>query len=263
MGTVLDADLLTPVRKYEGLLRLHAEIMQQVSPDRFFAQNGYFTGSRMGVPTYRLQSSDITFEDIQHPVIDPLSGQPMLNPATGEPAIEHDRLVTARNNLLYFEDVPVFYWPVIATDLNEPSYFLRRVQYKSDSVFGQQFLADFNVYQLLGMQKPPKGTDWDLSLDYMSLRGFGYGTTYLYQADNLFGIPGHSAGMIDYWGIHDTGYDNLGLDRSHLEPETEDRYRFLLQHREELPGGFQLTVEGGIKATAISWRNISGTNGTN
>ena len=122
------------------------------------------------------------------------------------------------------------------------------MQYKSDSVFGQQFLVDLNAYQLLGLQKPPKGTDWDVSLDYMSMRGLGYGTTYQYQADNLFGIPGHSAGMIDYWGIHDTGYDNLGVDRSHLKPEADDRYRFLLQHREELPDGFQLTVEGGVQS---------------
>jgi hypothetical protein len=248
VGTILDADLLTPVRKYQGLLRLHAEIMQQVGEGRYVAQNGYFTGSRMGVPTYRLQSGDITFEDIQHTEIDPLTGQAKINPDTNEPAIEHERLATARNDLVYFEDVPVFYWPFIATDLNEPSYFIRRVQYKDDSVFGEQFLVDFNMYQLLGVQKPPKGTDWDLSLDYMSLRGFGYGSTYQYQAENLFGIPGHSAGLVDYWGIHDTGYDNLGQDRSHLLPETEDRYRFILQDRQELPGGYQVTIEGGVQS---------------
>ena len=104
------------------------------------------------------------------------------------------------------------------------------------------------MYQLLGMQKPPKGTDWDLSLDYLSQRGFGYGTTYLYHTQNLFGIPGQSAGLIDFWGIDDHGYDNLGLDRSHLQPEVDYRYRFLLQHRQELPDGFQLTVEGGAQS---------------
>ena len=32
IGTVLDADMLTDVPKYEGLLRLHAQILQQSQP---------------------------------------------------------------------------------------------------------------------------------------------------------------------------------------------------------------------------------------
>ena len=82
----------------------------------------------------------------------------------------------------------------------------------------------------------------------MTMRGLGFGTDFLYRRENLFGIPGQSAGMIDFWGIHDTGYDNLGQDRSHLQPETEDRYRFILQHRQQLPDGFQVTVEGGVQS---------------
>ena len=70
------------------------------------------------------------------------------------------------------------------------------------------------------------------------------------------------AGLIDFWGIDDHGYDNLGLDRPHLQPEVDYRYRFLLQHRQELPDGFQLTVEGGARATATSSRNTSSRNGT-
>ncbi len=84
------------------------------------------------------------------------------------------------------------------------------------------------------------------------MRGFGHGTTFLYHEKDLFGIPGQSAGLVDYWGIYDNGYDNLGIDRSHLQPEVDYRYRFLLQHRQQLPEGFQLTVEGG----AISDRNF-------
>ena len=71
------------------------------APTALWPRTRFMTSSRMGVPGYRVQSSDITFDDIQHPVIDPLSGQPMVNPATGEPAVEHERLVTGRNDLLY------------------------------------------------------------------------------------------------------------------------------------------------------------------
>ena len=243
VGTVLDADMLTPVPKYAGMLRLHAQVLQQLSPQKFLAHNAYFTPSRFGVPGYRLNAKDVTLEDEPHPGIDL---------ATGEPRIEHDYWMTSRNDVFYLEEVPIFYWPYMAADLSEPTYYIRRVQFKTDSVFGTQVLTDWNMYQLLGIHKPPKGTDWDLSLDYMSDRGFGHGSTFQYHTADLFGIPGQAAGMVDFWGIDDHGYDNLGFDLSHLQPEVDYRYRFLLQHRQELPNNFQLTVEGG----AISDRNF-------
>ena len=258
IGTVLDADMLTPAPQYAGLLRLHAQILQQTSPDRYFAQNAFFTSSRLGVPEYRMQSNDVTFEDIQHPILDQASGQPLMNPITHEPAIEHERFMTARDDFLYVEGVPVFYWPVIATDLNEPTFYLRRIQYKDDAVFGSQILTHWNMYQLLGIHKPPPNTNWDLGLDYLGSRGFGAGTTFLYHPADLFGIPGKTNGLAEFWGLDDHGFDNLGTDRSHLAPEADYRYFFHLNHLQEMPDGgktdaagfwehgFQLALEGGV-----------------
>ena len=245
IGTVLGAELLSPVPQYEGLVRLRAEVLQQTGRDSFFAQNAFFTSSRMGTPGYRLQSGDISFKDEQKPVVDPASGQQLADPLTGEPMVEHDRLVVATNNFLFLENIPVFYWPMIATDLNESSYFLRRIRFKHDNVFGTQVLTNWNMYQLLGIRHPPTGTDWDLSLDYLSSRGLGHGMSYLYRRDELLGIPGPTAGMADYWGIFDNGYDNLGIDRPHLKPDVDYRYRFLWQHRQQLPEGFRITAEAG------------------
>ena len=75
IGTVLDADMLTPVPKYDGLLRLHAQILQQVSPERMLAHDAFFTSSRLGVPAYRMQTRDVTFDDVPHPLLDPLDGR--------------------------------------------------------------------------------------------------------------------------------------------------------------------------------------------
>jgi hypothetical protein len=245
IGTVLDAEVLTPMPKYDGMVRLHAKILQETSPEHFVGQDGFFTPSRLGVPGIRMQSTDITFDDVQHPVVDPFTGQPAINPKTNEPAVDHERLVTASNDFIYLEDVPIFYFPYFATDLNDPSFILRRIQFDHNSIFGYQIRADFNAFQLLGIKKPPPGTDWGVSLDYLSARGFGYGTTFLYKEDNLFGIPGHTSGLVDYFGISDRGYDDLGADRSHLQPEATYRDRLLIQHRQDLPDGFQLTLEGG------------------
>ena len=65
VGTVLNADILSPVPTYAGLLRVHADVVQQTASDRFFAENAFFTSSRMGEPSYRLQAGDVYFEDLQ------------------------------------------------------------------------------------------------------------------------------------------------------------------------------------------------------
>jgi hypothetical protein len=252
VGTILDADMLTPVPKYQGLLRLHAEVLQQLGRERFFAESAYFTPSRLGTPQIRMQASNVSLVDEPHPLIDPTSGGPLMDPQTGEPAVQHERMLTAENDVLYFENVPFFYWPIIATDAEEPTLFIRRVQLSNDSVFGTQIRTDFNGYQLLGIRQPPKGTDWDVSADYFSKRGFAAGTSYLYHVNDLFGIPGPTAGLFDVWGINDHGTDNLGSGRSSVEPGVTDRFRLLWQHREQLTDDWQVTAEVG----QISDRNF-------
>ncbi len=163
VGTILNADVLTPVRSYQGLLRLHAEVVQQTAPDRYLAKNAFLTSSRMGDPGYRFQSDDIYFEDIQRSPVDPVTGLPLVD-AAGQPVVEHQRMATANNDFLFLGPVPIFYWPTMATDLNEPTYYLKSAQLRQDSVFGNvQLLTHFNGYQLLGIQNKPVGTDFDVA----------------------------------------------------------------------------------------------------
>lgn len=252
VGIVLNAEMLTPVPNYEGLLRLRASVLRQLNRDQFFGENVFLTSSRMGKPTFRLESQSAFVEDIQQPATDPLTGMPRVDPETGEPVVEHRHWATSRNNWVYLGDVPVFYWPVLATDLTEPSYYLRRAQVKNDNIFGTQVLTNWDVYQLFGVRNKPEGTDWDLSLDYLSERGLGYGSTFTYSRDQFFGLTGFTTGLVDFWAISDDGVDNLGRDRRALDPEESYRYRLLWQHRQYLPRDYQLTAEVGL----ISDRNF-------
>ena len=122
-GIVLAAEMLTPVPKFEGLMKLRADVVQQIGRDRFVAQNASLTSSRFGVPGYELRSSLMTYDDVQHPRINPLTGTPEVDP-NGDPIIDHEKLVTSRNNVVYLEQVPVFYWPFMATDLEQPNYYI-------------------------------------------------------------------------------------------------------------------------------------------
>lgn len=251
-GTVLGAEVLTPVKDYEGLLRFRAELLQQVDRDRFFARNTFATSSRMGRPGYRIQSGDVYFEDLQSPVFDPQTGQPVVDAETGEPVVRHERLATSRNNFLFLGPVPIFYWPTLASDLDDPTFYLRRMRLKNDSVFGLQVLTDWDAYELLGVRNPPAGTEWDLSLDYMDDRGFGHGTTFTYGREEFLGLAGPVSGLVDFWGIKDDGLDVLGLGRRSLVPPKDYRWRLFWQHRQLLSAEWQLTAE----ASWLSDRNF-------
>ncbi len=250
-GIVLSAEILTPVPKYDGLLKLRADVVQQIGPDRFIAQNGSLTSSRFGVPGYELRSNLMTYEDVQHPSINPFTGVPYTDP-TGAPIIEHEKQATSRNNFIYVEQVPVFYWPFMATDLDKPNYYIDSFRVANDRIFGTRVMTDIDAYQLLGIRNRLPGTKWDISTDYFSKRGPAGGTTFSYQRQTLFGIPESTSGFTDVWAIQDHGLDNLGLDRRSLQPSQDFRYRLLSQHRQLLPEGYQLTGELGI----ISDRNF-------
>ena len=245
VGTIVNAELLTPVPEYQGLLRLKAELIEQIGRDQFVGQNAFVTSSRLGVPGFRLQSSRAFVQDIQQPLINPLTAAPEINPATGEPLIDHRRLITANNNLLYLGSVPIFYWPTIATDMSEPKFYVDRIRFKNDSIFGTQILTDIDAFQALGIQHPPEGTKWDISLDYLSQRGFGHGTTLNYERGDFFGIPGPTGGVFDFWAIDDRDLDNLGFGRRDLPTEKDYRHRLFWRHRQQLAGNYQLTAEVG------------------
>ncbi|QDU31951.1 hypothetical protein ETAA8_71130 [Anatilimnocola aggregata] len=251
-GIVLEAEMLTPVPQFQGLLRIKADVLQQVNRQQFQAYNAALTSSRLGVPRYWLQSQNVNVIDMQSQAIDPVTGLPAVNPANGQPAVEHRMLATARDNYIYLFETPVFYWPTISTDLTSPTYYFENIRVKSDQVFGQQLLIDWDLYQLLGIQNAPENSKWSLSTDYLSQRGFALGTNYRYDNENLFGVPGAYRGFFDAWGLKDDGTDNLGRDRRVIEPETTWRGRALANHRQFLPNDFQLTAEFGV----ISDRNF-------
>jgi hypothetical protein len=252
-GIVLDAELLTPVPQYEGLLRLKSDVLRQLNESQFLAENTFITSSRMGRPRYRIQTQVAQFEDKQRPVFDPATGLPAVDPETGQPLVDHERLATARNNFVFLGEFPVFYYPYIATDLTKPYYYIRRARLKNDSVFGTQVLTDWDAYQIFGVRDQPEGTDWDISLDVLTDRGFGHGTTFSYCRDEFLGFQGPVAGLFDYWGIRDQGLDNLGRGRRALVPARDYRYRLFWQHRQLLPNDIQLSGEVGW----ISDRNFN------
>ena len=251
-GVVLDAEMLTPVPEYQGLVRLKADVLQQVDRENFIATGGAVTTSRLGVPKYWFQAEQIQFRDLQTPLIDPITGQPVIDPFTGQPVIDHQMLATANNIFVYLGGLPVFYWPTIATNLEKTTYFIDSISVDHDSVFGFQLRTDWDLYQLLGIENPPPNTDWTLALDLLTDRGFGFGTDFTYDFADPFNPAYYHRGELHAWGIYDNGRDNLGRARRSVPPEERFRGRILGRHRSRLADGWTITGELGF----ISDRNF-------
>ncbi len=170
-GVVLSAEIFTPVEEYDGIVRLKADVLQQLNSQFFKAYGAAVTSSRLGVPSYWAQAGVVEFKDVQTPRANAMTGQLEFDPRTGEAAVAHDLMASSHNNFVYIGGLPVFYWPVLATNLRDPSFYLRSFSLKGDDVFGTQVLTEWDVYQLLKIRQPPEGTDLTFSADWLSERG--------------------------------------------------------------------------------------------
>jgi len=244
-GIVLNSELRTEAPLIGQPFRLRSQLVQITGRDRFLLRDSFATSSQLGAPRYRIQSGEIEFTDSQFPLIDPATGLPAVN-AEGEPLVDHRQSISSRNNLVYMGAVPVFYWPVFAADLSDPSFFLKRIQLRNDRIFGTQVLTSFGVWELLGIRNKPQGTDWRVHADYLSERGLGHGTTFTYTRPNFLGLGGPTSGLLDAWAINDTGVgDTLGSDRKDVPFPKNYRWRVLNRHRQLLPNNFILSGEFG------------------
>jgi hypothetical protein len=241
VGVILDAELLTPLPKtedfeYQGLVRLKAAAIRQLDAANFSATDALVTTSRLEEPSYAFGADEITFQDLQTQAFDP---------QTGAMTTDHRQLAESQGNFVYVAGIPVLYWPTIATDLSKPSFFIDNIRFGNDNVFGFQAMVDFDAYQLLGIRNAPAGTDWGLSLDYLSDRGIGHGTDFEYTRTDIFGFQGPAKGIFDFWGIKDDGLDNLGRGRRDIVPEEDYRFRLFGEHRQRLDSGWDVTSEVG------------------
>ena len=147
-GMVLDAEAITTVPDYQGIVRLKAKVLQQVSAGNFQAFDAAVTTSRLGVPRYWLQSQRLQLTDRQNLTTDPV---------TGVPRVESDPFIESNNNFVYLAGVPVFYWPTIASSLKAPSYYVTGVDFGNDDIFGTQVLLDFNLFPIAWNFDPTPG----------------------------------------------------------------------------------------------------------
>jgi lipopolysaccharide assembly outer membrane protein LptD (OstA) len=246
-GLMINAELKTLVPKLNGKLRVRAKQIRMLSENNYHAVQAWATASEFGKPGYRVRATDIIIDE-RYPKS--IFGTP-IDPETGLPDNQPETWVTSLNNTFLIEDFPVFYLPKVSMPAENPNIPLRRIKVGQNRIYGTQIKTRWDLFQLLGREEP-KGTKTDLLLDYQSKRGPGFGLESDYKGEDLWGLSGsHDGNFLGYY-IHDTGKDNLGLNRRSLETETENRYRFHWQHRQRTRDDLTIMAEIG----ALSDRNF-------
>lgn len=243
-GVLLDAELETHVAELGEDIRVRASQIHQLSKGAYLAQNAWATGSQFGKPGYRIQSSDIFVEDrYSTPWLG--SGSNELDPITGQPVPYKRAWLSSSNNTFRIGNVPLFYLPYVTSPAEDIYFPITGLRVGNDRIFGFQIESEWDMFKLLGLERRP-GTKWEGQLDYYSTRGIGIGQAGSYTGENLFGFDNIFSGNGELFYIHDSGTDNLGLDRRALIPSTRDRYFLNHRHRQDSPFGVTLIAEGGL-----------------
>ncbi len=242
LAYILDGEIIAPVpgtakMGIKGLIRMKAEILRQQGDGLFEAENAMITSSMLGKPSYKLRAKTMTLNQTSTPLYNTFTGAPIIDPETGRQEVEPKMWLVSENNFIDSGDIPVFYWPWMAANVQDPILYIRSFGYGNDTIMGNQFRTGWNPYQILNIRKPPEGTSWDVNVDYFDKRGLALGTSFAYDRPGCLGIPGKTRGAIHFWGLDDEGYDNLGRRRNHIKPMESYRYRFLWTHTQELGTG--------------------------
>jgi hypothetical protein len=110
------------------------------------------------------------------------------------------------------EGVPIFYFPYLTANVERPLGPLDAVSANYNRIFGFQLLTTFDMYELLGLQRP-ENNRWKLFLDEMTARGPALGTDFQTAGKDMFGISNKYEGQIKAYGMYDRGLDILGGNR--------------------------------------------------
>ena len=120
-----------------------------------------------------------------------------------------------------------------------------------DNIFGFQFRTTWDLYDILDLPHFD-GTKWQLYLDYLTMRGPGFGTYFQFNGKDPFDIKGKYTGEFKAYFIYDTGLDQLGGNRGQQEFWPNQSTSWPIEHPDfrgwtygkvnvqELPDGFSV-----------------------
>lgn len=203
-------------------LYIRAARLRQQALDQFYGQKVIFTTSEFHLPQWSLSADSVTVTDNR-----------VTDTTAGPKAI----VVEMQDVRLMYYDKTILRLAKVRADLAGAYLPIRSVRAGYDDIWGGSVETRWYLPKVFGLQPPP-WVDASLLVDYYSQRGPAIGTDVNYEQPQQFG-------RIRGYLIYDTGTDTLGNapDRMNLQPPFLTRGRLTAQHRQFLPGSWQLTGE--------------------
>jgi hypothetical protein len=245
------ADLEIQSAKLPRPLHLVTDELLQVNPKLYkMKATSIFSSIIPSDPGLKVDVDDLTVEEVQKEKTN-LWWFPAYD-SEGKRIVQTDRFFTGRNFVARLEDVPVFYLPYYRGNVERPLGPLDGANLSFNRILGFQVYTTWDMFDLLNLSRPD-GSRWRLLLDYLTLRGPGFGTEYDFDGKDLFGIKSKYSGMVKLYGTVDHGTDILGGDRGNVifwplaqvnpNPITHPNFRGWASAQvnvQELPDGFSV-----------------------
>jgi hypothetical protein len=223
VALALSADVEWRQPGVPDMLHFTADEVQQLSPEVFRGIRGTFFSSKLpSDPGLKVVFAEATLEEKKR-LRRTIFGREVVNLQTDQPVVEVQKLVRAEDIFLRVEDVPVFYFPFMQGDANDPLGPVRNISIGYNNIFGLQINVSWDLFDLLGIDRIPNWR-WHMDTDYLSLRGPALGTELDFAGKDLCGPGSLYSGMVKGWTIYDTGKDILGGTRDgQPHPNLRDR----------------------------------------
>lgn len=243
---ILDGTVETYDEVFQTPIYMKADQIYQLTQSKFYGEKGLFTTSPYrGTPGYSFQSRGVVFEQVSQPVNNPFTGDAIIDPKTDKPMVRNRFFATGFSNFFEVEDFPIFYWPYVRADVQDPLGPIEGFNVGNSHNLGTFATLNLDAWQLLGLDYLPiaDSTNWLLDLGYYNQRGIAGGSRFNYLGNEMFGVDGKYYGDMLTWWINDHGLDNLGNGRQGIAPPRDLRGRLRAQHHHELPHDMTLIAE--------------------
>lgn len=221
---ILDAVMRAFALRNTLPIYVRAEQVRQLSATEFRATAARLSNSEFHTPHAAIGAEEITLVD--------RTQRNERGDATGVVAGAY----TARNTALTLDGLPILYWPYSRGDFQEEQQGLRGVRTGYNDEFGAFFDARWGLFNVLGLE-PPVGYDATLRTDYFTQRGPAVGIDLNYERPDHYGLA-------RTYYVNDGGEDDLGgtVNRGG-PPDTQNRGRATIRHRQFFEKGWELTLE--------------------
>ena len=230
----IDGAVETVDPKLQVPMTMTSEEVRQLAPGEYYGKNAQFTTSiYRGIPGYAIQGREIYFDEIKERIKNPFTQQEVIDTQTGQPMEVTKHFATAYSNVFRLNDFPVFYWPYVRANAEDPLGPLQNFRVGQSRNLGVMGSVSLDVWDLIGLDYLPIAdkTNWLLDLGYYSKRGINVGSRFNFLGRGAFNPDDSYWGNILGWYLNDHGQDQLGPGRMDLTPSTVDRSRLHYQNR--------------------------------